>query len=180
MSGGSFGYLYTSDPTEMPSRVRTVRDMAEALMRSGIPRAKGAATELNEYADMLEATTAEISRLHHRLADVMHAVEWWYSSDWGKDQVAEALAEAREKFAVCLNYAQEHPDDNDHVPESKAEILDRLAAKMGEDRRGIEGLIDLHAESLGIPWTAAAAGVEETWDFFRGPENPLRRRGDDG
>ena len=92
MSGGSFNYLLYEDSAGMLWRRHTVRDMAEYLGRGVIEPgdAAPAAAALTAYANLLDGAVDEITRVHAELYDLMYAVEWKASGDWGADQLLEA------------------------------------------------------------------------------------------
>jgi len=92
MSGGSFNYLLYEDPAGMLWRRHTVRDMAEYLGRGEPGDAAPAAAALTAYADLLDRAVDEITRVHTELYELMHAVEWKASGDWGPDQLLEFCA----------------------------------------------------------------------------------------
>jgi predicted RNA-binding protein len=81
MSGGSFDYLYSAiEDSPLDWGVRdNLRIMAEYLSENGHMEA---AKELTDLWDYLMKTEKEIQkRIPQSLRDVMHAVEWWCSSD---------------------------------------------------------------------------------------------------
>lgn len=83
MSGGSFDYLYLKD--DLPKyALEQMADELDALAAEGVPGAAEAAAETRRYIAPEHAVP---------IRDVWHAVEWWRSSDWGKDDVLEALGE---------------------------------------------------------------------------------------
>ncbi|MFJ9038004.1 hypothetical protein ACIRF8_15595 [Streptomyces sp. NPDC102406] len=94
MSGGSYNYLCRAfDLDDLLGARGSLREMADRL--AGLGYAEDAAKETEELLVLLNqwAVRAEVRR--NRLAPVWKAVEWWDSSDWGEDDVREALAEYR-------------------------------------------------------------------------------------
>lgn len=97
MSGGSFNYLCRADAADLFSRTEDLARMADSMTRRGMP---DAAAEV-EYiaADMaafLRRTEVRLQRLH----DLMRAIEWHESGDYGPEQVAEELERYRTPPAV--------------------------------------------------------------------------------
>lgn len=84
MSGGSFNYLCFADAEEIGQRLHDLDEMATAL--DGIcPEAAAATREIVEHVRALQPQI-------DALKDVWHAIEWWHSSDWGRDRAEEAAA----------------------------------------------------------------------------------------
>lgn len=88
MSGGSYGYLYMRDGSDVACNgvVRDLREMAEILRRLELDVA---ASMVEHHADVIEASLTVIEARHDRLADLLHAVEWYADSDWSAEQVVE-------------------------------------------------------------------------------------------
>lgn len=85
MSGGSYNYLcHKTD--DLSGRRGTVEEMAQRL--EGLPYASEAAADTRRVLALLADAQAQAERL----ADVWHAVEWWDSSDYGEDDVRDAIA----------------------------------------------------------------------------------------
>jgi hypothetical protein len=63
--------------------------MADTL--DAIPEATGAAVDTRALIADLQVVDAIEARIR-ALADVWHAVEWWHSLDWSRDQAMEAIA----------------------------------------------------------------------------------------
>lgn len=88
MSGGSFGYLYQHHWEGAPAYPGRYEEMAEVMDRWPDARAR-----LLEIVRLQR----EALKIHEELADVMQAVEWLHSSDWGEDSVDRAVKEWRKK-----------------------------------------------------------------------------------
>lgn len=93
MSGGSFNYLCFVDADEIGQRLSALDEMAGAL--DGICPEAAAATR--EVAAHVCGAQSKIDALK----DMWHAVEWWYSSDWSRDQVAESATRYRADRAAA-------------------------------------------------------------------------------
>lgn len=86
MSGGSWEYMYDWETEKFLGRRADVQAMAKRLATAGYLDAARAMEEfyvtLNYAAVMIEARQAA-------LRDLMHAVEWRDSNDYGEDQLQE-------------------------------------------------------------------------------------------
>lgn len=87
MSGGSFNYLYghVRDPGELIQRQYDLREMLEAL-ENDFPDSR-ATSDTRILLDFIDLCMKEIEKRGVALADVWHAMEWWHSNDYLKDQV---------------------------------------------------------------------------------------------
>lgn len=92
MSGGSFDYLCYVDAEEIGRRLGAVEDMASAL-EDVCPEAAAATREI---ADQVRGVQPKVDALK----DLWHAVEWWHSGDYGRDQAEDAVAKYRAARAV--------------------------------------------------------------------------------
>lgn len=86
MSGGSWEYMYGWETERFLARRADVQAMAERLATAGYSEAARAMEEfyvtLNDAAVMIEAQK-------QKLRDLMHAVEWRDSNDYGEEQLKE-------------------------------------------------------------------------------------------
>lgn len=89
MSGGSFDYLY-SRPEARPGEYE---NMAELMDRW--PDAMAAVLRIGALKKEAEAE-------HEKLSQLLQAVEWWRSCDYGEDQVDEAVAGWRDRQAITF------------------------------------------------------------------------------
>lgn len=92
MSGGSFDYLGL--------RVRSLGEQRDALERMAVKLAEidgadHAAAATRRVLDLLN----EADALADTLAEAWHAVEWWWSGDWGYEQMIEDVAKYKEPAA---------------------------------------------------------------------------------
>lgn len=87
MSGGSFNYLCHKDMVQMlGSGMSDLDSMAAELEAIGyVAREPAEATRALQAR--LRVVQEEIDAELDRLQPIFHAVEWWRSCDWGKDQV---------------------------------------------------------------------------------------------
>ena len=82
MSGGSYSYLSSYQLDGAPDNLRA---MSEALM-SDFRDSRAA-----EDTAKLVAMYASIRELAEKLDKVWHAVEWWHSGDWSREQAEDAV-----------------------------------------------------------------------------------------
>lgn len=93
MSGGSYNYLCCQDSDQIFSRWNDLRDMA-ARLDTVCPEAAAETRLFSEgKGTLLEAVETHLERLK----PLWKAVEWRDSSDWGDDQLADAVREYREQ-----------------------------------------------------------------------------------
>lgn len=88
MSGGSFDYLYRQDTGRIVDSANVLLDMALLLRQIGV----------SDVADDLVALVAMfkmVGREVDRYRDLLHAIEWWQSSDYDPDDVHEAARKYR-------------------------------------------------------------------------------------
>lgn len=91
MSGGSYNYLCFKDADDILGRIQDLRDMANRL--DGL--CPEAAAETRAIFDGPRSLYAELEKRIERLGPLWKAVEWRDSSDWGQDQLDQAIADFR-------------------------------------------------------------------------------------
>lgn len=89
MSGGSFDYLFTR-VRPLGEQRDVIERMAEKLSELDGGEAATAATR------RILALLDEADRLADSLVDPWHAVEWWWSGDWGYEDMIEDVQKYRE------------------------------------------------------------------------------------
>jgi len=90
MSGGSLGYLYAKENDRL-FEANTVEDLetaAAVLLNDGY---KDIAMDVLRLAEYIKSAKIRVTVLHEQLADVLHAVEWYLSADYGKDTMRKHL-----------------------------------------------------------------------------------------
>jgi hypothetical protein len=92
MSGGSWEYMYGWDTSRFLDNQQSVAAMAKRLTQLGHADAGQA---MEEFALLLLHARLQIETRQDTLKDVMHAVEWHDSSDYGKEQVSEVVRKWR-------------------------------------------------------------------------------------
>ena len=90
MSGGSYAYLYCKDATELAQYIYNLTEMADDLDVSfpGTRAAKDTRQLLEDFNKFMEITDERIQAL----AGVWQAMEWWHSSDSGRDHPEREIA----------------------------------------------------------------------------------------
>lgn len=102
MSGGSFDYLYIKDAHRVVDSESDVQQMYDWLKDHG-------------YADAMLHTGLVLQAIQlldqriDRMRDVWQAVEWCCSSDWGEDQVKEAIDKWRDSLLASTPESPEGP-----------------------------------------------------------------------
>lgn len=87
MSGGSFGYLYARGLTD--GLASGEFESMAAAMRACVAEAPELEAPAAEMEDMVREVEALRARFE-RLSPVLHAFEWYRSSDWLMEDVVEA------------------------------------------------------------------------------------------
>lgn len=99
MSGGSFNYLHHAEGLEELMRKRNdLQDMRTAMATHEFTEEVGDATQ--ELIDVLDRADKEIKQKIYELKDVWHAFEYWYSADWGRGEVEDAIQDRKAKMGV--------------------------------------------------------------------------------
>ncbi len=104
MSGSSFNYLcYGQVDSLFTGHGGQLQSMVDVLKANF--HGSQAAKETAELQRFIGYVTAEIERRAEPLRDVWHAVEWWKSSDYSRDQ---AQAEINRYDAIIEQTRQGH------------------------------------------------------------------------
>lgn len=100
MSGGSFDYLFSKETAELLEdyNIGNIEEMADRLMQSGY---KDVAKDMQRLAEYCKSANLRISVLSEELSDVMHAIEWCASGDWGEDRIFNAVEKYRNRGEAC-------------------------------------------------------------------------------
>ena len=137
MSGGSLSYLYNKQFPEVCNYIGEMKKVEKELISQGYTDIARDVRRLIEYC-----LTAEnrISVLFDNLSDVFHAVEWYYSSDYGEDRLIEELDRYRagqlKSDSELLDEKIVHIEKpNETFPQFKNRLLD-MAVKCQHDIRG--------------------------------------------
>ena len=103
MSGGSMNYLYLREPGQLfeAENQKALEDAEAVLQRLGYKDISKDVRRLLEYVRSAENC---ISVLHENLSDVLHAVEWYESSDYGLDNTKKVLEEYRTGKAALREF----------------------------------------------------------------------------
>ena len=137
MSGGSLSYLYNKQFPDVCNYIGEMKKVEKELISQGYTDIARDVRRLIEYC-----LTAEnrISVLFDNLSDVFHAVEWYYSSDYGEGRLIEELDRYRagqlksdtEVFDEKIVHIEK---PNETFPQFKNRLLD-MAVKCQHDIRG--------------------------------------------
>lgn len=94
MSGGSWGYLYSREVDELIQcgSIELLEEMADYLNSSGY---EDVAKDTRRLVEYIKSARIRIETLHEMLSPVFKAVEWYDSSDCGKDTVSRAIEDYR-------------------------------------------------------------------------------------
>lgn len=92
MSGGSYDYLCFKEPEELFARVDDIELMAQRLLELGFQDVAGDMQRLAEYC---KSGRLRVAVLGAMLNDIMHAVEWYDSGDYGINGVEKAVEKYR-------------------------------------------------------------------------------------
>lgn len=89
MSGGSFDYVYRD--MEDPERARSATSQLERMKEYCSLYFSDAVPHIDDMLQFIYRFNSEYVEKGARIADLLHAVEWERSCDWGPEDVEEAL-----------------------------------------------------------------------------------------
>lgn len=94
MSGGSYNYLCYKDPEELLSgnNIGYLEDMCELLLKLDY---NDVARDMQRLIEYCKTAYNRIDVLMEQLKDVMHAIEWYESGDYGLDNLKKHLEDYR-------------------------------------------------------------------------------------
>ena len=94
MSGGSYNYLCCKDPEELlhGNNIGYLEDMCELLLKLGYD---DVARDMQRLVEYCKTAYNRMDVLSHQLNDVMHAIEWYESGDYGLGNLKEHLENYR-------------------------------------------------------------------------------------
>lgn len=90
MSGGSWSYLYLKGVDELVQyeSIGLLEEMSDYLNLNGY---EDVAKDVRRLVEYIKSARIRIETLHEMLSPVFKAVEWYHSSDCGKDSVSRAI-----------------------------------------------------------------------------------------
>lgn len=90
MSGGSLGYLYNREPHELfeAHNVEYLEEAAAVAYNAGY---KDIAKDIYRLVEYIKSANIRVEVLHEQLHDVLHAVEWYLSADYGDNTMRKQL-----------------------------------------------------------------------------------------
>lgn len=94
MSGGSWNYLYAEEISDLMKYrdIELLEKMADYLNQNGY---EDVAKDVRRLVEYIKSARIRIETLHEMLSPVFKAVEWYDSSDCGKDSVSRAIEDYR-------------------------------------------------------------------------------------
>lgn len=94
MSGGSYNYLCCKEPEELlcGNNIGYLEDMCGLLLKLGYD---DIARDMQRLVEYCKTAYNRMDVLSHQLNDVMHAIEWYDSGDYGLDNLKEHLENYR-------------------------------------------------------------------------------------
>lgn len=84
MSGGSLNYLCYKEPEELFHYISEMEEVEQVLVREG---AQDVARDVRRLIEYVKSAEVRIGVLSKQLNDVFHAVEWYLSADYGRDNL---------------------------------------------------------------------------------------------
>lgn len=93
MSGGSLNYLYFKDAAELMNAVADLEVVEAELLHTF--EAKDVAKDVRRLIEYINSANNRISVLAEQLKEVMHAIEWYDSGDYGRESVNRCLNDYR-------------------------------------------------------------------------------------
>lgn len=94
MSGGSYNYLCYKEPEELLCKHNTdyLEEMCELLIKLGYD---DVARDMQRLIEYCKTAYNRIDVLREQLKDVMHAIEWYESGDYGLDTLRKSIEKYR-------------------------------------------------------------------------------------
>lgn len=129
MSGGSFNYLYCKEVSELFYAVDDLEGVELYLIKRGD---KDIAQDVRRLIEYIRTAENRISVLKENLTDVLHAVEWRESGDWGEESLQRVLDKYRNE--------EDEEVVNPHEPlkrkpgETEQAFCSRVSRKLSEGK----------------------------------------------
>lgn len=92
MSGGSLNYLCYKEPVELFNHLEDLEMAEQYLLAKDY---KDIAADVRRLMEYIKSAENRIGVLAEQLNNVLHAVEWYISADYGEDTLRKALEEYR-------------------------------------------------------------------------------------
>lgn len=90
MSGGSLNYLFCKEPAELFEYGR-VEDLETAAAEAYNAGYRDVAKDIYRLAEYIKSAKIRVEVLHEQLKDVLKAIEWYISADYGADTLRKSL-----------------------------------------------------------------------------------------
>lgn len=94
MSGGSLNYLYLKDPDELYAHLNDLKEAEKFLLKEGY---LDVAKDVRRLIEYVITSRNRIEVLQENLKEVFKSIEWYTSSDSGKDRVERAVEAYRNR-----------------------------------------------------------------------------------
>ena len=92
MSGGSLGYLYNAELSDLLNRIPDLESVETTCILLGF---KDVAMDVRRLIEYCISANVRIQVLFEQLQKVFHDVEWYHSSDIGKEDLLKTLEKYR-------------------------------------------------------------------------------------
>lgn len=93
MSGGSLNYLCYKEPAQLFDHLEDLEMAEQYLLAKGY---KDIARDVRRLMEYIQSAENRIGVLSEQLNNVLHAVEWYISADYGENTLRKALEEYRD------------------------------------------------------------------------------------
>lgn len=88
MSGGSLNYLCYKETEELFHYISEMEEVEQVLIGQG---AQDIARDVRRLIEYVKSAEVRIGVLSEQLNDIFHAVEWYLSADYGKDDLLKHI-----------------------------------------------------------------------------------------
>ena len=86
MSGGSWNYMYSKEVDDILNMGSDLEEMKNRLEKEGALLVENDIKSLLSVIDVIQSHKDDADEILSRIRMVMKSLEWWDSSDWGKEQ----------------------------------------------------------------------------------------------
>ena len=86
MSGGSWNYMYSKEVDDILNMGSDLEEMKNRLEKEGALLVANDIKSLLSVIDVIQSHKDDADEILSRIRMVMKSLEWWDSSDWGKEQ----------------------------------------------------------------------------------------------
>lgn len=86
MSGGSWNYMYSKEVDDILNMGSDLEEMKNRLEKEGALLVANDIESLLSVIDVIQSHKDDADEILSRIRMVMKSLEWWDSSDWGKEK----------------------------------------------------------------------------------------------